>query len=1632
VDAKFIPMSEGMPLGHPLKDISTGWDGTLWGIDTNGVPYHLDPVGQSWQVAGRGYDAVARSRQGGDFIFFRGNEYNGVSMNPCPIGQEFPDLPDSFKLGVTGAAYDDGVLYLFSAGRYVRVDQPTSVVPLTSLADWPSTSDWADGSVDAVGSQVLPQGQTAPVMLFRGEQFLEVDLARKQVVTQPQPLTARFSANLLAVMGNGFDAVIRDAEVENSTGAWYVFQGPIRWVCYDAGTPIPEYASYAEEWLSKLIEAPRGRLGNLWGVGRNSTTHPFWFDGTDWHFAPFIPQGEVISLDVGVDGVVVALTTQNKLYQLDTDNSKWNLLATAAVSLAQVSVGSIDHIWVRDTNGRVYRCQSGNLSPSDLGMQAGSIAATPDGTLWFANGTVGTVYRYLPAGGAPPQPIGVGTTGPVTTVASNGFGSAYVLAGQANETQLFGYHSAYVFKTDGAYSAVGSGMGNSLVTGASTVFVNSSAGPVALDARTGWELWRVPNRFGGAAGIVFDPCHQQVFVNDGNISAFAPSSPDPVWTAQQVQGNHVDPMVLNQGVLYYGVRDDPFYNSRGTGSVVGLDITGAPQLPTVFRIDVDSDSIPDSNYWGITGIDSYAFDETTVYVGGRYTVRIGQESGVFVLAAASRAQSSVLWTFTQRDVAKTLGSAVQLTLGQAVFGAGPEPALFVVMEDRVVALQISSNGQNSLSFPAPAVSGGNGFTSGAAYSQGVFYVGDGNGTLYALDGHLKPVNNTPATLSAGHAVRSEILVVTDSAGTAHVLAATAGTQGVWLYNTAEATTALLATDQTEVTHLALDPQGHIVYTAGQTANDLSLGEVFAIRIADVVAAERAFTVDSQLLQDYDEPTPGTATSVSRYQTHVTVVDSSRSPLGRQSVKLWTDTASTVLIDGRSYTVDSANPARFETDGSGSFTVVSDATDLFVGALRLWASFMDPDERMVVHPDQAFHRRLTITTAGSDDDPLTVNLATAKSYDGAQLIPDNSEATNTAQAVRTLAASTGLGSSPAVSLAEGLWRRGLPPCLARTPATFKYLANPESPGVTYLATDTPVLRAPGITMRTGLVFEGGTFTQLPVAEAADHIDAMTGDTVLLLGVGSIFDSLADAWQEIKNAVTKEVKKVVVSIGDVISVGLHYVVQGAERVVKAVATTLEDVVAIVGAFFVQIGKDIAKVLEALSLFFDLDKILVTQRILRGFIDDMTKPDRPGNIADLLTAHSSDIRTRFQTLEQTISDDFEGLISQLNQKLPGPVSTAPGMGSTPSSVLTVTPSGGGAPQSHAVQGMWALTKVKQTMGQAKPASAPSSGTDPISDLFTGFIDNVENDPKLKAAYEQTRDKFHAHLTISSPEQLVAAAVTMVLELVKDAAVTGVALVGAFLDSLLDRIKDIVAALVNAGDIDIPVFSALWRQHTGQPLNIIDLITLVFAVPITYLYRALAGEWPTVNSAGSGLTATMAQILARLRGLGTALALIAAGVLTAVNDFLYITAAGLLTSGIVGRLVGGALLLLSLFSSCYAASQHPEYPYPQLACLAITNTLFVAFCSDLPAVVTILGFVIGVETVFFVWAKDSNEPHEVLAADVLAQVPQLVNPLKFIPASTLVPFLVPTADLAFRWAVAGINLDLTVKNWNVPGLPA
>ncbi|MBV9601292.1 MAG: hypothetical protein JOZ87_31150, partial [Chloroflexi bacterium] len=231
----FAPINSKLTFGAPT-DLASGWDGTVWAIDAAGAPHQYDAITDRWELFGLGLDAAALIQDAGPAVYFRGAEVF-VADGKTPlrtIAELWPTLPASYKLGVKGAAWANGQLYVFRGGTFIGVPwagvsaatsdaSPPTAQPLTSLPGWSQTADWKDGVVDAVFSI----GRST-VLFIRGGQFVTYDFSRPQVaVSVPTQLNqqAVFQSLPSEWLGDGFDGGFCCVGGP-AAGNTYAFKGP--------------------------------------------------------------------------------------------------------------------------------------------------------------------------------------------------------------------------------------------------------------------------------------------------------------------------------------------------------------------------------------------------------------------------------------------------------------------------------------------------------------------------------------------------------------------------------------------------------------------------------------------------------------------------------------------------------------------------------------------------------------------------------------------------------------------------------------------------------------------------------------------------------------------------------------------------------------------------------------------------------------------------------------------------------------------------------------------------------------------------------------------------------------------------------------------------------------------------------------------------------------------------------------------------------------------------------------------------------------------------------------------------------------------------------------------------------------
>ena len=476
---------------------------------------------------------------------------------------------------------------------------------------------------------------------------------------------------------------------------------------------------------------------------------------------------------------------------------------------------------------------------------------------------------------------------------------------------------------------------------------------------------------------------------------------------------------------------------------------------------------------------------------------------------------------------------------------------------------------------------------------------------------------------------------------------------------------------------------------------------------------------------------------------------------------------TIRVDGSSYHIgpDDNQYASVKTGIDGALVITSgysesdgsDTPDLFAPALRVWAAFMDPYERIVVNPDHEFHGRIsTAHTDANDNDPDKVNLVTTQSYAGTKnsamptLLFSSDEqkagqATHCASAIGQMKSGVGFGGGGSNNSASILFNKlmlhtsgrkqahralrgnlsaanaaGITAVAAPLP---KYVAYSDQASSGYFPTNIPAVRPTTVQQATGLIFNKPkdqpiTATTLQVVHHTDAqaaFDALPPATVnppwqpappnnlqradgvyVVQGTRNIF---TDFWNWLKGVVA-EITDLIVTIADEVMVGIRMIVNGIEQVFKAIIKVIDDIASAIGSFFKMLVKLIEDVIAALSVLFHFGEILWTHRWLAAQFQTQIKQlattiqtQAVPQVDQFFTNGENAVKTAFDAIRKSIGGNDS-------------VSNVKGMGATPHTVFAarpggVGPSSGGA--SHSTQCSWGIQKFKS--GSSSATSKPPS---------------------------------------------------------------------------------------------------------------------------------------------------------------------------------------------------------------------------------------------------------------------------------------------------------------------------------------
>ncbi|MGA0609258.1 hypothetical protein [Caldimonas sp. KR1-144] len=529
-----------------------------------------------------------------------------------------------------------------------------------------------------------------------------------------------------------------------------------------------------------------------------------------------------------------------------------------------------------------------------------------------------------------------------------------------------------------------------------------------------------------------------------------------------------------------------------------------------------------------------------------------------------------------------------------------------------------------------------------------------------------------------------------------------------------------------------------------------------------------------------------------YCTEFVTTDANGMMLPGQVVEVSADRPCVAVINSLAYHVGVDAPATVVSDMQGRVTVAVEAASLVSPALQVSAAGLGT--RGGYRADLRAHQRL----AGQDPS-FAVNGTTMQA---AGLIPASvspSDADELAQRAQAL------GQAAVAMHGAALGPAG-PAAAARSP-------------IRHRAWEVDFRRSAGMCRDLG------------AAEAAQLQAAATGSV------------LSDIWGDICNFfrnVIDDLEKLAVSIAD----GLVYVaVTIGQEVKHFVLKTLAEVGDCIEVFLqavAALAKDVVDAVETavkwLRMLFDWDDVLLTKQVVRYYLSE--------SLTNLQAGVADQVPKALIGAFDAVKNDIVGWIDQIesyieagtsfNQMGPQSSSDPVSQGGPPLAGIGLA----SAYQANGTQCNYLHSKLLANGPRATglPTSlSAGAGFDP-STIIAAFEQAFPSQQ-----LQQSWQKVQAYSAqIRSAGSFLEVVVLDALEAVKDLALLVISGIEAVLLALVDLLALALTAFddVMSVSIEIPFISQLYRDISGgQDLSMLDLMSLLIALPTTLLYKLMYG---------------------------------------------------------------------------------------------------------------------------------------------------------------------------------------------------
>jgi hypothetical protein len=622
--------------------------------------------------------------------------------------------------------------------------------------------------------------------------------------------------------------------------------------------------------------------------------------------------------------------------------------------------------------------------------------------------------------------------------------------------------------------------------------------------------------------------------------------------------------------------------------------------------------------------------------------------------------------------------------------------------------------------------------------------------------------------------------------------------------------------------------GALFYADSQIASAIRLDET----IHDYYA-------ESSLIRDFNfQASTGNPDSKPNFQVQIALFTNDGSPRSNQLVRIAATSVTEVQYQGQRHTISRKQFLDVKTDGVGRFrlAVAAGTTDgsgafqegLSAPELLLSSPYMDPEMVFVVRPNAELQDHLTTIKADQ--------LAQAKGYDETPVITDEYRNDRTALGHATSAINESAGmvrGSMSTPRKRDMGNRYCDPACDMAVACCMPADNPS--------TNVVCSQPYSFDIRIG----ASHFRHLSLEEAKVVATSLHA---------SLPQSwIGDFWDDIKTRAAKIVGAVVQTVAEGAHAAIKAIKNGVEYAVEFVIDTIDKAVLFVQGIFNAIATAMKRVIEAVSFLFDWKAVLNLQTQIRaqveGAWDDLERGSNGISFDSLKTALNDTLNTAKIQMDSSfeVAKAALGMRSPLSAQQDATKRPNSAIGSSKNDWLLAKFKDHALPEIGVQAGSLALSTAVSW-----PAFDPGNAVIQAFDAFSSRLgDSVSADVKA------TIDRMMEDLDFQSSPGFLARSLAAILDTLRGIADVAVDVVQAVGNLAIDLLKAIISALRSfvTATIGIPYITEFYRWATGKDLCLIDLMSLLVAIPAGFALKLVSDD-PAYASGVSPARPTVSSV--------------------------------------------------------------------------------------------------------------------------------------------------------------------------------